>query len=504
MDRYSPLKELPKEITNLPQEDTVCSYCGISYLIHHEIKRLELKLQESLDRSAMLEKEKLNWSVEKQDLAHCLKEKQKKLAVLDGDVVSTKAKLRSMQKENDDLTDKLSVCLEELKSGRSQVLKSKQFLFDRIGGLQNTCQELNTALKVHVVDIKTSLSQLFSHWSLSQQQVHQVVNTLNKEIGGLHTRLADEASKHRDLSKQWDSTKAMLSDQICHLKHSLKEVKKEASESNLKRTLVMNEKQSLERQAHELSETLRLTKIDGQRQLKAVREESNRLVQVADERILDLKDTIASLCKSLGEKEQHVTEIKNLLGSTEKELRDCIDHGDRKYKQLEESLKKAKEDYELQVNELKLFYDHRIALLDEKFTKRELELKDACAARDIENVNTITKLKSALTASDLKCQRMVDSLKEDLDKEKSLYDQEMLNHLQQVKELEMKIANVQSEKEEAVRGEVLRLELAKQSLCDVKSKCSELEKELTSAYEEISHLQAVIQKQCEERRQLEA
>ena len=63
----------------------------------------------------MLEKEKLNWSVEKQDLAHCLKEKQKKLAVLDGDVVSTKAKLRSMQKENDDLTDKLSVCLEELK-----------------------------------------------------------------------------------------------------------------------------------------------------------------------------------------------------------------------------------------------------------------------------------------------------------------------------------------------------------------------------------------------------
>ena len=61
----------------------------------------------------------------------------------------------------------------------------------------------------------------------------------------------------------------------------------------------------------------------------------------------------------------------------------------------------------------------------------------------------------------------------------------MLNHLQQVKELEMKIANVQSEKEEAVRGEVLRLELAKQSLCDVKSKCSELEKELTSAYEEV-------------------
>lgn len=37
------------EITSLPQGDTVCSYCGVSYLIHHEIKRLEQELKESLE-----------------------------------------------------------------------------------------------------------------------------------------------------------------------------------------------------------------------------------------------------------------------------------------------------------------------------------------------------------------------------------------------------------------------------------------------------------------------
>ena len=42
------------EITNLPQEATVCSYCGISYLIHHEIKRLEQELKESQKRLATI------------------------------------------------------------------------------------------------------------------------------------------------------------------------------------------------------------------------------------------------------------------------------------------------------------------------------------------------------------------------------------------------------------------------------------------------------------------
>ena len=39
------------EITSLPQEATICGYCGISYLIHPEIKRLE---QESNKRLAII------------------------------------------------------------------------------------------------------------------------------------------------------------------------------------------------------------------------------------------------------------------------------------------------------------------------------------------------------------------------------------------------------------------------------------------------------------------
>lgn len=42
---YDPQHPLPEEIRNLPRDQTVCRYCGVSYLIHNEIKALEDKLR---------------------------------------------------------------------------------------------------------------------------------------------------------------------------------------------------------------------------------------------------------------------------------------------------------------------------------------------------------------------------------------------------------------------------------------------------------------------------
>ena len=49
--RYVPEKELPEEIKALPKEETVCKFCGVSYLIHHEFKALESRVKE-LEESA--------------------------------------------------------------------------------------------------------------------------------------------------------------------------------------------------------------------------------------------------------------------------------------------------------------------------------------------------------------------------------------------------------------------------------------------------------------------
>ena len=40
-EHYVPEKELPEEIQNLPLEEKKCRFCGVSYLVHHEVAKLE-------------------------------------------------------------------------------------------------------------------------------------------------------------------------------------------------------------------------------------------------------------------------------------------------------------------------------------------------------------------------------------------------------------------------------------------------------------------------------
>ncbi len=45
IERPSLEHPLPDEIRKLARDETVCKFCGVSYLIHHEIKALEDKLK---------------------------------------------------------------------------------------------------------------------------------------------------------------------------------------------------------------------------------------------------------------------------------------------------------------------------------------------------------------------------------------------------------------------------------------------------------------------------
>ena len=44
-ERYTPQFPLPVDIASMSRQDTVCQFCGVSYLIHNEIKALESKCQ---------------------------------------------------------------------------------------------------------------------------------------------------------------------------------------------------------------------------------------------------------------------------------------------------------------------------------------------------------------------------------------------------------------------------------------------------------------------------
>lgn len=46
-NRYVPQHPLPDEIRQMEKDDTVCQFCGVSYLIHSEMKALEERVKEA-------------------------------------------------------------------------------------------------------------------------------------------------------------------------------------------------------------------------------------------------------------------------------------------------------------------------------------------------------------------------------------------------------------------------------------------------------------------------
>lgn len=49
--RYDPKYPLPQEILQMSRDETVCQFCGVSYLIHTEIKKLEARIKVQFERS---------------------------------------------------------------------------------------------------------------------------------------------------------------------------------------------------------------------------------------------------------------------------------------------------------------------------------------------------------------------------------------------------------------------------------------------------------------------
>ena len=73
---YCPEKELPDEIKKLPKDEVVCKFCGVSYLIHHEIKELQKRLKYLETCSSQLEECK----IKEKELLHKLEEQKLTIA----------------------------------------------------------------------------------------------------------------------------------------------------------------------------------------------------------------------------------------------------------------------------------------------------------------------------------------------------------------------------------------------------------------------------------------
>ncbi|CAM9336231.1 unnamed protein product [Bubo scandiacus] len=208
MERHIPVHPLPEEIRKMSRDETVCKYCGISYLILHEFKVMEEKVK-------AMEKEIKFYegSIERE------KGLQAELQSLYQDLEHYRADSESKTERIKNLTMELKTSQDELKNVKEDLQyfqEEKEAAYKQSQVLRNTlehhCSTLNKAVSLfpfirsELDSIKEVISSNLENWAAMKEEIFLQIKTVSKEalteIPKLNQRLAKSQRENECLQEK--------------------------------------------------------------------------------------------------------------------------------------------------------------------------------------------------------------------------------------------------------------------------------------------------------------
>ncbi|XP_075719767.1 protein LEKR1 [Rhinoderma darwinii] len=260
MEKHVPMHPLPDEIQMMPRDETVCKYCGVSYLILHEFKLLE-------DKVNALEKE-LNFyqgSVERekrlQEELHCLRQEHEQ-SKNDSKSKTERLQIALLQlKEKEDelqvLTTELTTCQQAVRTAQDHKLllgekaaKQETLLRKSLSLLRFLHSEQST--------IKNDVQAIVEEWNILRRdiasQIEETSRSLTAEMISLHGRLKEFQLESVSLQSQVKNFQAVA--------ESVTLTSKQLQKSQEKETELKNKCHELERQFLDLQQQLETVRMD--------------------------------------------------------------------------------------------------------------------------------------------------------------------------------------------------------------------------------------------------
>ncbi|KAM6259494.1 protein LEKR1 isoform 3-T3 [Spheniscus humboldti] len=208
MEQHIPIHALPEEIQKMSRDETVCKYCGVSYLILHEFKVMEEKVKAmekeikfyegSIEREKGLQAELQSLY---QDLEHYRADSESKTERIKNLTVELKTK----QDELKNVKEDLRYFQEEKEAAykQSQVLRNT---------LEHHCSTLNKAVSLfpfirsELDSIKEVISSNLENWAAMKEEIFLQIKTVSKEalteIPKLNQRLAKSQRENECLQEK--------------------------------------------------------------------------------------------------------------------------------------------------------------------------------------------------------------------------------------------------------------------------------------------------------------
>ncbi|XP_067048931.1 uncharacterized protein [Acropora muricata] len=371
--RFIPEHPLPKEIQEMKRDDTVCQFCGVSYLIHNEMKALEMRVKEvekqleyykgSVKREEQLKVKVASMEEESDKLSRALQASEQRTSILDADLISKQDQIEELKRKNNDLKIDKQNDLSQLRDHVKFLSRSQRDLQIQRTGLKDLklfVEEKNEAFSEQITNLSTDVA-LFCMKFLEEK--HKLVEKLTRCKTG--KAFAEEALQKSDVSLQELSSKCML------LESKVSEQDKE-----LKRVKEQNDLYNKEIQCYkELTKSKSSDLNNCKEKLQTQTEVFQQEITLKEDKLLSKESQIRELTENCQNLEKRIAEFTNDRNSEEeKKLNRAAE-----MEALKESLTKANDEVaalKLEREMMIAAHHNRIEQLRESF-KKKMEEADA-------------------------------------------------------------------------------------------------------------------------------
>ncbi|XP_054241747.1 protein LEKR1 [Indicator indicator] len=349
MERHRPVHALPEEILKMPRDETVCKYCGVSYLILHEFKMMQEKVQAmekeiqvyegSLEREKGLQAELQSLY---QGLEHYRADSQAKAERLK----NLSVELRKKQDELRNMKEELRYFQEEKEAAYSQSQVLRNTLEHHCSALKKAVS-LFTLIRSELDSLKEAICTNLESWAAMKEELFLQIKTFSKEaladIPKLNHQLAEAQRENESLREKVKQltlvadTVELKSQQLQTSLQQGKELQSRCHELQKETLDLTNQVETtglkLQKVTAELEHYKKLFKVKSaeldacQNELKKVKHESGISESRLTKELKGKEDSLLAcqqLCKhfqdEVAEKERKEEDLRRRIGRSESEL----------------------------------------------------------------------------------------------------------------------------------------------------------------------------------------
>uniref|UniRef100_UPI00398F878D uncharacterized protein lekr1 isoform X2 n=1 Tax=Pristiophorus japonicus TaxID=55135 RepID=UPI00398F878D len=475
MERHIPVHPLPEEIQQMPQDETVCKYCGVSYLIHREFKLMEEKVKameaemefyrESVAREKILQGELCSMNQCMEQLKSDNRQKKESLNFLSTQLATKQEELENTFLKMDSIWGQLLVAQSQSKLFRERTKQQENIVEQAAAFLQGIrselavlredvrsnlmiwgpfsktlthCMEVTTsAVQMEMFGLQESLKKTNQEVDFLQQHVKEL--QLSSDTVGLQTRqLHVLAQKEAELQIRCHELQKQTLDLENHLMTQQLSFQKVTEEMEHCKELLLNK-------SKEAADLLsRVTKLECARE--EVESRHCKEIKEKEEEWLHCEQKCKSLEEQLEAKVRKESEIQNRSSHSLNELLTLK----TTLSQAEEKLAALKQERE----QMMLSHQNRIEQLQESFRQKICD-EDSWRAK----IDAELSKQHSHHATELKelALRMKEEAKFEMDIERQKQHELISKYKEEHKTLQAKVSGLISAATKELQLEVSRM-----------------------------------------------